>query len=71
VKTSAKASGASTVTTLWSEAMGNTATVKQFTQFQYIPLIGRPNEKVIVRITNSAAEASVIMLADGVQKPIQ
>lgn len=71
VKASNKTSGSETVTRLWNEAMGNTATNKQFSQFQYQPLQGRPNEKVIVRITNSAAQASVRLLVDGVQKPIQ
>jgi hypothetical protein len=42
--------------------MGASATNKQFTQFQYVPLIGLPNEKVVVRISNSAAEASVRLL---------
>jgi hypothetical protein len=70
VKPSQKASGAETVTTLWAEAMGATATNKQFTQFQYVPALGRPNEKVIVRVVNSEAQASVVLLAAGVQSPV-
>lgn len=58
-----------TVTTLWSETMGATTANKQFTQFQYVPLLGKPHEKVVVRITNSAAQATIRLLVDGVQKP--
>lgn len=57
-----KASGSESATTLWSEAMGATTAVKQFTQFQNTPVLGRRNEKVLVRISNSAAQATVIML---------
>ena len=67
VKPSNKASGSETVTTLWSEAMGATTANKQFTQFQYVPIIGRPHEKLIVRVTNSAAQATVVLLAAGNQ----
>lgn len=68
VKPSNKASGAETVTTLWSEAMGATTANKQFTQFQYTPVIGRLNEKLIVRVVNSNAQATVVLLAAGYQK---
>jgi len=71
VKMDQKAAGGEVVTTLWSETMGATTANKQFTQFQYIPVLGRPNEKVIVRIVNSAAQATVVMLADGQQVPLQ
>ena len=71
VKQSNKTAGAETVTTLWSEAMGDTATSKSFTQFQYVPVIGLPHEKLIVRVTNSAAQASVSLLASGYQRPTQ
>lgn len=62
VKPSNKASGSEVATTLWSEAMGATVTNKQFTQFQNVPVIGRPHEKLLVRVTNSAAQASVVLL---------
>jgi len=71
VKPSNKPAGSETVTTLWNEAMGASTVNKQFTQFQYVPLIGKPHEKVVVRISNSAAQASVRLLVDGVQKPVQ
>jgi hypothetical protein len=70
VKMGQKAAGTSTTTTLWSEAMGATTVNKQFTQFQYVPIYGLPNEKLVVRITNSAAQASVVMLAAGLQEPV-
>lgn len=70
VKMSQKPSGAETVTTLWSEAMGATTVNKQFTQFQYVPVIGKPNEKLVVRIVNSAAQATVVMLAAGLQEQV-
>ena len=68
VKASNKTAGAETVTTLWSEAMGVTATNKQFSQFQYVPLYSRPHEKMVVRISNSAAQATVRLLVSGQQK---
>lgn len=69
VKASNKAlvAGSESSTTLWNEAMGATATNKQFTQFQYTPVYGRPNEKVLVRVTNSAAQSSVILSAQARQ----
>lgn len=65
VKPSNKTAGAETVTTLWSEAMGATATNKQFSQFKDVPLYSLPNEKMVVRITNSDAQASVRLLVSG------
>lgn len=59
-----------TITTLWSEAMGATTVNKQFTQFQNIPVYGRPNEKVVVRIFNDNSQSVVVLLADGQQKPV-
>lgn len=53
--------GSETSTQLWDEAMGATTVNKQFTQFQYTPVYGRPNEKVLVRVVNSAAQASVVL----------
>ena len=70
VKASNKAAGAETVTTMWNEAMGATTANKQFTQFQYVPILGRFHEKVVVRITNSSAQATVRLLAAGYQKPV-
>lgn len=67
VKPSNKASGSESVTTLWNEAAGATTAVKQLTQFQYVPLLGKPHEKVIVRITNSAAQSAVTLLVSGEQ----
>jgi hypothetical protein len=59
VKPSNKTAGSEVVTRLWGpEAMGATTVNKQFTYWQALPLPGRPNEKLIVRVTNSAALAS-------------
>jgi len=69
VKPSNKASGTETATTMWSEAMGATTANKQFTQFQYVPIIGKSHEKIIVRVTNSAAQTVVVLLAAGNQVP--
>jgi hypothetical protein len=71
VKPSNKKAGAETVTTLWHEVMGATTVSKAFSQFQYISLVGLPNEKMVVRISNSAAQASVNLLASGYQRPVQ
>jgi len=57
-----------TITTLWAEAAGATTVVKQLSQFQYVPLLGKPHEKVIVRITNSAAQTTVNLLASANQQ---
>jgi hypothetical protein len=70
VKVSNKASGAETSTTMWNEVMGATTANKQFTQFQYVPILGGYHEKVIVRITNSAAQSAVRLLVAANQRPI-
>ena len=59
------APGSEGVTTLWSEDAGATTVNKQLTQFQFIKPRARPHEKLIVRITNSAAMATVRLLANG------
>lgn len=62
VKPINKAVGVETVNTIWGpEAMGASTVTKQFTQFQYSPAYGRPNEKVLVRVTNSNAQATVVL----------
>lgn len=62
-----KAVGSETVTTLWTEATGASGTNKQLTQFQYLGLKGKPNEKVIVRITTTGASSAFILHAYGLQ----
>jgi hypothetical protein len=59
--------GAETVTTIWSEATGATGTNKQLTQLQNVALRGRPNEKVIVRITDTGASSAFNLHAYGSQ----
>ena len=59
-----------TATLLWNEAMGATTVNKQFTQFQYVPLIAFPHEKMVVRISNTNAQATVRLLAAGTQVPV-
>ena len=58
------------VSTLWSEAMGATTANKQFTQFQNTNMLGGYGEKVIVRVTNSAAQSAVTLLVSANQRPI-
>lgn len=70
VKPSNKTDTSETITTMWSEAMGATTANKQFTQFQYVPIYGRANEKVLVRITNSAAQATTRLLVQAHQRPV-
>jgi hypothetical protein len=66
VKASNKPAGAETVTTLWGpEAMAATTVNKQFTYWQTNMLPGRKNEKLIVRVKNSAAMASTAGFAAG------
>ena len=70
VKPSNKTAGASTVTQLWGpEVMGNSATNKQFTYWQTNNLPGRPNEKLIVRVVNSAAMGTSAGFALGQLNP--
>jgi hypothetical protein len=69
VKPSNKTATTERITTLWSEAMGATTANKQFTQFQYVPIYGRANEKVLVRVTNSAAQATTRLLVQAHQRP--
>lgn len=72
VKESNKAgTGASVISTLHSEATGATGTNKQLTQFQNYPLIGKPHEKVIVRITNTGASSAYNLHAYGFRKAVQ
>jgi hypothetical protein len=70
VKPSNKASGSEVVTTLWQEATGATGTNKQLTQFQYFGLLGRPHEKVIVRMVVTATMSAAFLQAYGVEKPV-
>jgi len=71
VKPSNKKPGsAETVTTLWSEATGASAANKQLTQFQYFGVLGRINEKVIVRITDTGASSTFVLHAYGQELPL-
>ncbi len=65
VKVSNKASGAENVLTLHSESTGATGTNKQLTQFQYYGLRGRPNDKVVIRITDTGASSAFNLHAYG------
>lgn len=65
VKSSNKAAGAEVVTQLWSEAMGATTVAKSFTQFENVPLVSLPHEKMVVRISNDTAQTVVNMVAAG------
>lgn len=72
VKESNKAgTGASVISTLWSEVTGATGTNKQLTQFQYFPLLGKPHEKVIVRITDTGASSAFFLHASGARRAVQ
>lgn len=70
VKSSNKAKGSETVTTLWTEATGATGTNKQLTQFQYFGLLGRPHEKVVVRMVVTATMSAPALQAYGVEKAV-
>lgn len=66
VKAVNKAAGSETVTTLWGpEAGGATTATKQFSYWQTNNLPGRPYEKLMVRLVNSAAMASTGGFASG------
>lgn len=72
VKESNKAgTGASTITTLYTEATGASGTNEQLTQFQNSPLLGKPHEKVIVRITTTGASSAFNLHAYGFRKQTQ
>jgi len=62
---------AQTITTLWSEAAGASTVNKQLTAFQYLGLKGKPNERVIVRITTTGASSAFILHAYGLRGPVQ
>jgi hypothetical protein len=70
VRASNKTNTVETVTTLWNEVMGATTANKQFTQFQYVPIYGGYNEKIIVRIVNSNAMATTRLLVSAHRRPI-
>ena len=65
VKPSQKAAGTESVLTLHSEVTGASGTNAQLTQFQYYGLLGRPHEKVIVRITDTGASSAFNLHAYG------
>jgi hypothetical protein len=65
VKSSNKTAGKETVTTLWSGAGAATTVLKEISAFQNVPLIGRPHEKIIVRMTGSGVTSTMRMLAYG------
>lgn len=72
VKESNKAgTGASVITTLHTEATGASGTNAQLTQFQNYPLLGKPHEKVIVRITTTGASSAFNLHAYGFRKGVQ
>lgn len=70
VKVSQKAAGSENVMTLHSEVTGATGTNKQLTQFQYYGLLGRPHDKVIVRITDTGASSAFNLHAYGFQRSV-
>jgi hypothetical protein len=65
-----KTGGSETATTLWTEATGATGTNKQLTQFQYFGLLGRPHEKVIVRMVVTATMSAPSLQVYGVEKSV-
>ena len=65
-----KGGGTETVTTLWQEATGATGTNKQLTQFQYFGLLGRPHEKVIVRMVVTSTMSAPFLQAYGVNRSV-
>jgi hypothetical protein len=65
-----KGGGTETATTLWQEATGATGTNKQLTQFQYFGLLGRPHEKVIVRMVVTATMSAPVLQAYGVERSV-
>jgi hypothetical protein len=67
----AGAAGSETASTIWSEVTAATGTNKQLTQFQYVGLKGKPNEKVIVRITDTGASSAFILHAYGLQSDVR
>lgn len=72
VKESNKAgTGSSVISTLHSEVTGATGTNKQLSQFQNYPLIGKPHEKVIVRITDTGASSAFNLHAYGFRRETQ
>lgn len=72
VKESNKAgTGASVISTLHSEVTGASTVNKQLSQFQNYPLIGKPHEKVIVRITTTGASSAFNLHAYGFRKAAQ
>lgn len=71
VKPRNKASGSESVSTIYSEVTGITGTLKQLTQFQYFGLLGRPHEKVIVRITDTGASSAFFLRAYGYTQDVQ
>jgi hypothetical protein len=72
VKESTKAgTSSSVISTLHSEVTGASTVNKQLSQFQNYPLIGKPHEKVIVRITNTGASSAFNLHAYGFRKAAQ
>lgn len=72
VKESNKAgTGASVITTLHTEATGASGTNAQLTQFQNYPLLGKPHEKVIVRITTTGASSAFNLHAYGFRTAVR
>lgn len=70
---SVKESGAgkAVTSTLHSEVTGASTANKQLTQFQNYPLLGKPHEKVIVRITTTGASSAFNLHAYGFRKQVQ
>ena len=63
--------GSSVITTLHSEATGASGTNKQLTQFQNYPLLAKPHEKMIVRITNTGASSAYNLHAYGFRTAVR
>jgi hypothetical protein len=70
VKPSNKASGSENVMTLHQEVSGASGTNKQLTQFQYYGVLGRPHDKVLVRITTTGASSAYNLHAYGFIRPV-
>lgn len=70
---SVKESGAgkAVTSTLYTEASGASGTNEQLSQFTNSPLLGKPHEKVIVRITTTGASSAFNLHAYGFRKGVQ
>lgn len=70
VKSSNKASGSETVTTLMTAATGATGVATNPIALTAGPVIGRPHEKIIVRILNTGASSAFRITTNGERRSV-